>query len=69
LVDGRQELADDIASADQQVRRYVAHETGLLLAAPRIADGRFGAMRVDPASHQRVESVVLPALQSIAGAA
>jgi len=56
LVDGRQELADDIASADQQVRRYVAHETGLLLAAPRIADGRFGA-------------VVLPALQSIAGAA
>jgi predicted nucleotidyltransferase len=69
LVDGRQELIDEVAAADQQVRRYVAHEVTLLLAAPRIADGLFGAMRADPVSQQRVESVVLPALRDLAGAA
>jgi hypothetical protein len=69
LVDGREELVDEVAAADQRVRQFVAHETGLLLAAPRIADGLFGTMRADPASQQRAESVVLPALQSIAGAA
>lgn len=69
LVDGRQELVDEVIAADDEVRRFIAHEVTLLLAAPRIADGLFGAMRADPASQQRVESVVLPALQSIAGAA
>jgi hypothetical protein len=69
LVDGREELVDEVAAADQDVRRYVAHEVDLLLASPRIADGLFGAMRADPASQQRAESVVLPALRSIASAA
>jgi hypothetical protein len=69
LVDGRQELVDEVAAADQDVRQYLAHEVGVLLAAPRIADGLFGAMRADPASQQRAESVVLPALRSIASAA
>jgi hypothetical protein len=69
LVDGREELVDEVAAADQDVRQYLAHEVSLLLAAPRIADGLFGAMRADPASQQRAESVVLPALRSIASAA
>jgi hypothetical protein len=68
LVDGREELVDEVAAADQDVRRYVAREVSLLLAAPRIADGLFGAMRADPASQQRAESVVLHALRSIASA-
>jgi hypothetical protein len=67
LVDGRQELVDEVTAADDEVRRFIAHEVTLLLGAPRIADGLFGAMRADPVSQQRVESVVLPALQNIAG--
>jgi hypothetical protein len=39
---------------------------GLKVAAFR--NGLFGAMRADPASQQRAESVVLPALWNIAGA-
>jgi predicted nucleotidyltransferase len=68
LIDGREELVDEIAAADEDVRQFLAHELDLLLAAPRIADGLFGAMRADPASQQRAESVVLPALWNIAGA-
>jgi hypothetical protein len=67
LVDGRAELTDEVAAAEEDVRRFLAAEVDALLAAPRIADGLFGALPGDPISQERAESVVLPALWNIAG--
>jgi len=68
LVDGREELADEIAGADSDVSRYLAEEMATLLAKPRFLDGLFGALRPDSASQDRAEAVVLPALRAIASA-
>lgn len=67
LVDGRAELVDDVAAAPDDVRRYLATETGRLLDGPRILDGLSGAMRPDKASQGRIAAVVLPALHRIVG--
>jgi len=68
LVDGREELVNEIVAADHEVRRYVAAEVDALLTEPRFRDGLFGALRPDPASQDRADAVVLPALRAIASA-
>jgi hypothetical protein len=65
LVDGRHELVAEIADADAELRRYLAHEIRALMDAPRFADGLFGALLPDRASQQRAEAVVRPALEAI----
>jgi hypothetical protein len=67
LVDGRDELVDEVAGAPDELQRYVAVELGELLESPRIMDGLAGAVRPDAASQGRVDLVILPALRSIAG--
>jgi hypothetical protein len=67
LVDGRQELVDEVASTDTDVREYLAAEVAGLLATPRLLDGLFGALRPDAASQARADDVILPALGAIAG--
>lgn len=68
LVDGREELVDEVANADDDVRGYLAKEIRAMLAASRFLDGVFGALRSDSASQARADVVVLPALTAIAGA-
>jgi hypothetical protein len=66
VVDGREELVDEVAAAADDVRRYLAEEIEALLSAPRFLDGLSGALRGDQASQDRADAVVLPALRAIA---
>ncbi len=66
LVDGRQELIAEVATAGQEVRDYLAREVKALLNAARFPDGLFGALGGDATSQERGRAVVLPALRSLA---
>jgi predicted nucleotidyltransferase len=66
LVDGRDELAGEVAAADQDVRGYIAAEIAQLLDDQRFIDAIFGFLRADPTSQARAESIVLLALRALA---
>ena len=67
LVDGREELVDEVrATADVELRRYLAEEIAALMEAAGFQDGLYGALLPDVASQDRAEAVVLPALRAIA---
>jgi len=65
LLDGREELPDEITHSDTEVRRYLADEFRALLRHPRFIDGVHGALLPDTASQQRAEAIVLPAIDAI----
>ena len=44
LVDGRQELVDEVGDAAPELRAYLADELAFLLSHPRFPDGVFGAL-------------------------
>jgi hypothetical protein len=70
LIDGRPELLEEVASAHVDVRAYIASEIRRLLSGgPRLMDGLAGAMRPDAASQERIDLVILPALEKLADAA
>jgi hypothetical protein len=64
LVDGREELVDEVAQA-KDVRDYIAAEFADLQADPRFADGLFAALRPDAASQARAEMDVMPRLRAL----
>jgi hypothetical protein len=66
LVDGREELAGEIARARVDLRAYLGEEITGLLAAPRLRDGIFGALMPDAGSQERADEIVMPVLRSIA---
>lgn len=66
LVDGRAELPDEVAAADEALSEYLATAVCGWLDAPRFPDGVFGALRGDAVSQARANAVVLPALRRIA---
>ena len=57
IVDGREELVDEVGRAPVDVRDYIASELSDLAEDPRFADGLFGALRAD--------AVVLPRLRAL----
>jgi len=65
LIDGREELIDEVAQAPDDVRTYIAAELAGLLEDPRFADGLFGAMQPDAASQARIDDVVVPRLRAL----
>jgi hypothetical protein len=65
LLDGRDELPDEIAHSDADVRHYLADEFRRLLQHPRFLDGVHGALLPDAASQERAEAIVLPAIDTI----
>ena len=65
LIDGREELIDEVAQAPDDVRTYIAAELAGLLEDPRFADGLFGAMQPDAASQARIDDVVMPRLRAL----
>jgi hypothetical protein len=65
LLDGRAELLDEVAGADEPVRSYIRDAVAQLLADPRLMDGLAGAMRGDAASQERVDLVILPRLRNL----
>jgi len=67
LIDGREELIDEVAQAPDDVRTFIAAELADLLEDPRFADGLFGAMQPDAASQARIDDVVMPRLRALTG--
>ena len=65
LIDGREDLIDEVAQAPDDVRTYIAAELAGLLEDPRFADGLFGAMQPDAASQARIDDVVVPRLRAL----
>lgn len=65
LVDGREELVNEVAHAPDDVRTYSAAELADLLEDPRFADGLFGALHPDAASQARAEAIVMPRLRAL----
>jgi hypothetical protein len=65
LLDGRAELLDEVAGADEPVRSYIRDAIAPLLADPRVMDGLAGTMRGDAASQERVDLVILPRLRNL----
>ena len=66
LLDRRAELVDEIETADEDLRRYVAAEVAKLLDDPRTQGGLMGAVPPDDVSQDRVTTVLLPALRALA---
>lgn len=67
LVDGREELADEMRSAPKELREYVGAEFGKLMDGERLEDGVYGQLRGDQASQRRAEEVVLPRVRELIG--
>jgi hypothetical protein len=53
VVDGRPEIVDDVAAADDQVRTYIASEVRALLDNPDFVEAVPGFLLPDPASQAR----------------
>jgi predicted nucleotidyltransferase len=67
LVDGREELVDEVVAAPVELRAHLSAECAALLGKPRFLDAIFGFLRPDMASQARAELIVLPRLYAIAG--
>ncbi len=65
LVDGREELVDEVAQAPADVRNYASAELTDLLRDPRFADGLFGALQPDSTGQARADAIILPRLRAI----
>jgi len=68
LVDGREELVDEVRNADSELRTYLADSVEELSTADRFADGVFAALLPDAASQARATSIVAPRLRAIVAA-
>jgi hypothetical protein len=68
LLDGRAELAAEIVSAPDELRRYLAEELSPHKAHPRFMDGVYAGLPPDDASQARAEEIVLPRLSAITAA-
>ena len=66
LVDGREELVDEVRRAEEDVLAFIADAVAELLDQARFVDAIFGFLRGDMASQERAETVVLPRLRALA---
>jgi hypothetical protein len=66
VVDGRPQLFEELRLAAEDVRSFIAKETGLLLETPQFIDAIPGYLLPDAASQGRVPLVV-ERLKEIAG--
>jgi Nucleotidyl transferase AbiEii toxin, Type IV TA system len=69
LVDGREELIDEVRDSEPDLRAYLAAELADLAALPPFRDGVSAALRPDAASQARGDLIVVPRLHAICEAA
>jgi Nucleotidyl transferase AbiEii toxin, Type IV TA system len=62
LLDGRAELIEEIATAPEEVRRYVGSELSRHQEHPHFLDGIYAGLPPDDASQERAAEIVLPRL-------
>jgi len=65
LVDGREEVVNEVANASADVRDYLSSEVAAMLRDPRFDDGLFAVLRPDAGSQARAERVIVPRLHAI----
>lgn len=65
LIDGREELAGELARAHEPVRAYIAGGLATLRQLPGFRDGVDGALPFGAGGSERVDSVVLPRIERI----
>ena len=73
LLDGRSEIVDEVASAPDDLRRFLAHEVAVLLEQPRFLDALDGTIvgfgsgsGSGSGDEDRVDAVLLPRLRRLA---
>lgn len=66
LFDGRAELAEEIADAPAELRRYLAAELARHQRHARFLDGIYSGLPPDAASQDRAESIVVPRMAAVA---
>lgn len=66
LVDGRQELENEVAGAPEELRSYVADTLHPLLEDPRLSDGVRAQLLPDAAGQSRADEIVIRRLRSMA---
>jgi hypothetical protein len=66
LVDGREELVDEVREAPAKLQAYVSEGLNLIIEKERALDGIYGQLPPDAASQGRAEAVVLPRLRELA---
>ena len=69
LVDGREEIVDEVRAAPPGLRAYLSGELRSLMKETGFAEGVSAQLPPDAASQERPELVVAPRLQAIVGAA
>jgi hypothetical protein len=67
LIDGREELVQDVQQAPSELRRYIHERIGSLLPDDRLTDGIQGQLLPDAATQERAEGVVLARMREIVG--
>lgn len=69
LVDGREELLEEVRAAPAELQTYLAGELSALISEDRALDGIYAQLAPDAVSQERAEAVVLPRLRELAAAA
>lgn len=65
VVDGREEVVSEVASAPSEVRSFLARELASLARETGFHDGIASALRPDAASQARVDDIVVPRLREL----
>jgi hypothetical protein len=69
LVDGRQELAAEVAASHAELRHFISKEFKDMVRDPLFESGLAGAMPPDAGSQARVDLVLLPRIDELISAA
>jgi hypothetical protein len=67
LIDGRAELVEEVSSAPELLREFVAEKLGALREHPSFASGVDAGLAPDPAAQQRADLVVQPRIAELIG--
>ncbi len=65
LLDGREQLLEEVATAPADIRRYLADELRAVLRDPRAREAISAHLPRDPASQERAEAVVVPRIERL----
>jgi len=67
LIDGREELGDELIAAPTELREYAAEELGALSLDEAFDAAAEGALKGGPETRERFELVVKPRIERIVG--
>jgi hypothetical protein len=67
LIDGRSELLEEVASAPQSLRDYIAEQLEAASRQDQYDNGLEGALPAGPDVHERVDEVIWPRVRALIG--